>query len=110
MISQILEDPIIGEALPMEINNDELDEIVDGIRKASRVVEILYHFYKGPEDTPMMAKIVQDIRTAVDIATYIGEVKKNTINKPFILFLFGEINRVGEMKISEFLELMQSTL
>ena len=97
---------MIAEALPMEIDNDGLDEIVTGVRKVSSVIEIIYQFYKGPEITPMMGKIVGEIRTAVEEATYIGELKKNTINKPYISFLFQEVIRLKEIKISEFVELI----
>ena len=70
---------MIAVALPMTIDNEELDTIVDGIRKVSSVVNILYDFYKGPELSPMMSKLVAEIRKVMDLGIFIGEVKKNTI-------------------------------
>ena len=50
-----------------------------GIRKVSDVVRILYDFYKGPELSPMMSKIVTEIREVMDMGIFTGEVKKNII-------------------------------
>lgn len=78
-INDLKTDPLVALALPMEINNLELDKIVMGIRKVSDVVRILYDFYKGPELSPMMSKIVTEIREVMDMGIFTGEVKKNII-------------------------------
>jgi hypothetical protein len=66
-------------ALKMMINNRDLNEIVGGVRKVSDVVNILYDFYKGPELSPMMSKIVMEVRDVMDLDLLTGEVKKNLI-------------------------------
>jgi hypothetical protein len=66
-------------ALPMMINNKELYEIVSGVRKVSEVANILYDYYKGPELSPMMSKIVIEVMEVMDLRLFMGEVKKNLI-------------------------------
>ena len=90
----------------MIINNLELDKIVFGIRKVSEVVYILYDFYKGPELTPMLDKLIKEIREVMDQELFIGEVKKNTIVKPYVQYLINEIQGFKKLKHSEFKELM----
>jgi hypothetical protein len=60
-VNALKTDPLIDMALPMMINNKQLNEIVSGVRKVSDVVNILYDFYKGPELSPMMSKIIKEV-------------------------------------------------
>ena len=94
----------------MEINNLELDKIVMGVRKVSDVVNILYNLYLGPELTPMMEKLIEEVREVMDLGIFTGEVKKNIIVKPYISFLLQEMASFKELKHSEFIELLHTTL
>ena len=78
-MTSIITDPLVAVALPMEMSINEYDKIVMGIKKVSAVVNILYGFYKDPKRTPLLHKIVTEIRTVMDSGIFIGEVKKNLI-------------------------------
>ena len=71
-VTEIKTDPLVSLALPMEIDNFELDSIVMGLRKVSEVVNILYDFYKGPEVTPAMGKLVREVRDVMNLGIKIG--------------------------------------
>ena len=78
-VSEIKTDPLVSIALPMEIDNFKLDAIVMGLRKVSEVANILYDFYKGPEVTPAMGKLVREVRQVMNLGILIGQVKENVI-------------------------------
>ena len=71
-VSEIKTDPLVSFALPMEIDNFQLDAIVMGLRKVSEVANILYDFYKGPEATPAMGKLVREVRDVMNLDIQIG--------------------------------------
>ena len=103
-------DPLIGLVLPMNITLLEFDKTIMGIRKVSEVFDYLYKMYKGPEDTPMMAKLVTEVREVMDTAVFHGEVRRNLVEKPYISFFLDEIERIKQLKHEEFIQQMKSNL
>ena len=94
----------------MNITLLEFDKTIMGIRKVSEVFDYLYKMYQGPEVTPMMAKLVAEVREVMDTAVFHGEVKRNLIEKPYISYLLDEIKRIKELKHEEFIQQMKSNL
>ena len=94
----------------MNITLLEFDKTIMGIRKVSEVFDYLYKMYQGPEVTPMMAKLVTEVREVMDTAVFHGEVKRNLNEKPYISFLQDEIESFKQLKHDEFIELMWTTL
>ena len=109
-ISDLFTDPLISLVLPMNITLLEFDKTIMGIRKVSEVFDYLYKMYQGPEVTPMMAKLVTEVREVMETAVFHGEVKRNLNQKPYISFLQDEIESFKQLKHDEFIELMWTTL
>lgn len=76
-------DPLVGTILPEVINMEEVNSILDGVRKVSEVVDIVIGFYKGPEVTPMFHILLMEFKEVVDKEPFIGEIKKNWIKMPY---------------------------
>ena len=85
-VMAIKTDPLIDFILPEVLDQNLFTDTIIGLKKVSTVIKILHELYKE-EETPMIHKLVLEIREVLAKKLFMGEIYKNTIVMPYTSFL-----------------------